>query len=75
MSCIACRRARVLLDKDRQFAKNSLPSRESLGAVGTLENFLQDRRTQPYRVSALQRRDQQINLGNGITAQKCHPNR
>jgi hypothetical protein len=73
-SRIASGLARVPSQKHRQLAKDPIPLCESLWTVCSLEDLLQYRRRQPYRVATLQCLYQKSHLDCFTTSQKCDPN-
>lgn len=58
----------VWCDDHRQFAKHSVPSVEPIRAIRSLQNFLQDRRREPDRLSMFKSICEQLDFDQIVAA-------
>src|SRR5271170_5957085 len=77
-SCIqvrgtACGFSRVGYDDHRQFAKHTVPTSKSIGAICSLQNFLQDGWRKPDRRSMFEGFGEQLDFDQTIAAQVRDP--
>jgi hypothetical protein len=68
VSCAARTLSCVWRDDHWQFAKHAIPMRESIKAIRSLQDLLQDRRRKPDRVSMFESFGEQLDFDQIVTA-------